>query len=165
MCWAMPGPARSLAGRSTRIDGARKTRSEWAEERGIPKGTLYYRLKTMGLPIQQALGMNPWGKPTAEVAPADPIADSALAQNLPQVIEPATPTATSRRVEGSRVAPDVVDAGGRPGRAAGQERTRTARDSGPSPRKVAPHAIGFYERRRQRRGRPARPLTAGSRRL
>jgi integrase len=122
------------------IDGARKTLSEWAEARGIPKGTLHYRLKTMGLPIEQALEMRRWGKPTTEVGPADLIAGVELAPNLPQTVEPATRELERRGVEGSTDAPDAVDAAGRSGRAAGQGKTRSARNSGASPGKVAPAA-------------------------
>jgi len=119
------------------IGGVRKTLSEWAEARKIPKGTLYYRLKTMGLPIEHALEMGRWGKP-AETA--DPGQSANLAPNVPQTIEPATHGAARRRVDGSTAAPDAVDTGGRNGRPLGQDETRKTSKARASSRLSAPTA-------------------------
>ena len=121
------------------IDGVKKTLSEWAEDRGVPKGTLHYRMKTMGLSMESALAMGRWSKRRAPLS-APPNSSAELAPILPQTPEPATRRAGATRVEGSKPAPDTVDATGHSGRPTGQPETRKARKARATGRKSAPTA-------------------------
>ncbi len=106
------------------IDGVKGTLSQWAKARGVPKGTLYYRLKTLGLPMEQALAMGRWGR--VESPPAEDLGGTP-APNVPQIFEPVTRPQATLPVEGSTSAPHVVDARGRSGRALGQPKSREPR--------------------------------------
>ena len=128
------------------IDGVRRTLSEWAEARGMSKGTLHYRLKTMGLSIERALEMVPWGKVARASAVVDPSAEPELAPNLPQAVEPVTHQEARSGVAGSSGAPDAVDADGRPGRPLGHGKTRTPGKPRASATKPAPRSLPLRER-------------------
>jgi hypothetical protein len=69
----------------------KKTLSESSEARGVPKATLRYRLKTMGVTMEEALAMgSPGQRRGRALETTDATPTPFLAPTLPQDFEPAT---------------------------------------------------------------------------